>query len=134
MADDFCKEFTLQQEKYMPWRDYEGNAFLEHGGFWMQKQHIFLYPFYYIDYALAQICTFFFYAEMKKDRESAWARYLKLCKAGGTLGYFDLLHYVGIPVPFEMCIRDRQMAHRRQMLWHRRWRGRDLASLSGGCR
>ena len=26
---------------------------------------------------------------------------MKLCKAGGTLGYFDLLHYVGIPVPFE---------------------------------
>ena len=89
------------EKKYMPWRDYDGNAFLENGGFWMQKQHIFLYPFYYIDYALAQICTFFFYDEMKKDRESAWARYLKLCKAGGTLGYFDLLHYVGIPVPFE---------------------------------
>lgn len=89
------------EKKYMPWRDYDGNAFLENGGFWMQKQHIFLYPFYYIDYALAQICTFFFYDEMKKDRESAWTRYLKLCKAGGTLGYFDLLHYVGIPVPFE---------------------------------
>ena len=89
------------EKKYMPWRNYDGNAFLENGGFWMQKQHIFLYPFYYIDYALAQICTFFFYDEMKKDRESAWARYLKLCKAGGTLGYFDLLHYVGIPVPFE---------------------------------
>ena len=65
------------EKKYMPWRDYDGNAFLENGGFWMQKQHIFLYPFYYIDYALAQICTFFFYDEMKKDRESAWARYLK---------------------------------------------------------
>lgn len=33
------------EKKYMPWRDYDGNAFLENGGFWMQKQHIFLYPF-----------------------------------------------------------------------------------------
>ena len=89
------------EKKYMPWRDYDGNAFLENGGFWMQKQHIFLYPFYYIDYALAQICTFSLYDEMKHDRESAWARYLKLCRAGGTMGYFDLLHSVGIPVPFE---------------------------------
>ena len=38
---------------YLPWRDYDTNAFLSEGGFWMQKQHIFLYPFYYIDYALA---------------------------------------------------------------------------------
>ena len=26
---------------------------------------------------------------------------MKLCKAGGTKGYFDLLHDAGIPVPFE---------------------------------
>ena len=38
---------------------------------------------------------------MKRDRESAWARYLKLCRTGGTMGYFDLLHDAGIPVPFE---------------------------------
>ena len=89
------------EKKYMPWRDYDGNEFLEQGGFWMQKQHIFLYPFYYIDYALAQICTFFLYSEMKENREAAWNRYLKLCKAGGTMGYFDLLRYADIPIPFE---------------------------------
>lgn len=89
------------EQKYMPWRDYDGNAFLEGGGFWMQKQHIFLYPFYYIDYALAQVCAFSLYDEMKRDRAGAWARYMKLCKAGGTKGYFDLLRDAGIPVPFE---------------------------------
>ncbi|MBQ2668260.1 MAG: M3 family oligoendopeptidase [Clostridia bacterium] len=89
------------EKKYMPWRDYDGNEFLENGGFWMQKQHIFLYPFYYIDYALAQICTFSLYSEMKTDRSAAWSRYLNLCRAGGTKGYFDLLHDAGIPVPFE---------------------------------
>ena len=31
------------EKVYMPWRDYDGNAFLTGGGFWMQKQHIFLY-------------------------------------------------------------------------------------------
>ncbi len=89
------------ETEYMPWRDYDGNAFLEEGGFWMQKQHIFLYPFYYIDYALAQCCAFQLYDEMKTDRKAAWNRYLSLCRLGGTKGYFDLLRSVGLTVPFE---------------------------------
>ncbi len=89
------------EKAYMPWRDYDGNAFLEEGGFWMQKQHIFLYPFYYIDYALAQMGAFHYYGLMKTDRPKAWADYLKLCRAGGTKGYFDLLQEGGLPNPFE---------------------------------
>lgn len=100
-AEDRRAMWHALEQKYMPWRHYDGNAFLESGGFWMQKQHIFLYPFYYIDYALAQICAFSLYDEMKRDRESAWTRYLALCKAGGTKGYFDLLRDAGIPIPFE---------------------------------
>ena len=80
----------------MPWRDYDGNAFLTGGGFWMQKQHIFLYPFYYVDYAMAQIGAFEFYTKMKADRKAAWADYYKLCQAGGSMGYFKLLEYSGL--------------------------------------
>ena len=89
------------EQKYMPWRDYDGNAFLEEGGFWMQKQHIFLYPFYYIEYALAQICAFQYYGRMKEDRNAAWNDYLKLCKAGGTKGYFELLEIGNLLNPFK---------------------------------
>ena len=89
------------EQKYMPWRDYDGNAFMEEGGFWMQKQHIFLYPFYYIEYALAQICAFQYYSRMKEDRNSAWNDYLKLCKAGGTKGYFELLETGNLLNPFK---------------------------------
>ncbi len=85
---------------YLPWRDYDGNEFLEEGGFWMQKQHIFLYPFYYIDYALAQICAFQFFLKARRDRESAWESYLRLCRAGGSRGYFELLDYAGLDNPF----------------------------------
>ena len=89
------------EQKYMPWRDYDGNAFLEEGGFWMQKQHIFLYPFYYIEYALAQICAFQYYGRMKEDRSAAWEDYLRLCKAGGTKGYFELLGIGNLLNPFK---------------------------------
>lgn len=89
------------EKEYMPWRDYDGNAFLEEGGFWMQKQHIFMYPFYYIEYALAQICAFQFYLHMVEDQQAAWADYLRLCRAGGSLGYFDLLKLANLENPFE---------------------------------
>lgn len=79
------------EKVYMPWRDYDGNEFLENGGFWMQKQHIFLYPFYYVDYAMAQIGAFEFYTKMKENRTAAWEDYYNLCKAGGSKGYFELI-------------------------------------------
>ena len=89
------------EKAYMPWRDYDGEPFLEEGGFWMQKQHIFLYPFYYIDYALAQMGASYLYGLSKTDPEKAWKDYLTLLKAGGTKSYFELLSLAGIPNPFE---------------------------------
>ena len=58
---------------YMPWRDYDGNEFLEGGGFWMQKQHIFLYPFYYVDYAMAQMGAFERSEEHTSELQSQWS-------------------------------------------------------------
>ena len=89
------------EHKFMPWRSYDGIEFLEKGGFWMQKQHIFMYPFYYVDYALAMLCALQFYLRMRENRDQAWADYLKLCKLGGSLGYFDLLKAVDLKNPFE---------------------------------
>lgn len=89
------------EKTYLPWRDYDGNSFLEEGGFWMQKQHIFLYPFYYIDYALAQICAFQFFLKDREDHEKAWEDYLALCRRGGSMGYFDLLKSAKLMNPFE---------------------------------
>ena len=85
---------------YLPWRNYDGNEFLEKGGFWMQKQHIFMYPFYYIEYALAQLGAFEFHIKACENREAAWADYLALCRAGGSAGYFDLLKIAGLHNPF----------------------------------
>lgn len=67
----------------------------------MQKQHIFLFPFYYIDYALAQMGAFEFYGRMKENRQEAWKDYCRLCRAGGSRGYFDLLELSGLTSPFK---------------------------------
>ena len=100
-AADRRRTWREIEKAYMPWRDYDGEPFLEEGGFWMQKQHIFLYPFYYIDYALAQMGASYLYGLSKTDPEKAWKDYLTLLKAGGTKSYFELLSLAGIPNPFE---------------------------------
>ena len=99
------------EKAYMPWRDYDGEPFLEEGGFWMQKQHIFLYPFYYIDYALAQMCAFQYYGRMKEDRAAAWQDYLRLCRAGGTKGYFELLEVGNLLNPFHDGTVEKSVGH-----------------------
>ena len=100
-AADRRRTWREIEKAYMPWRDYDGEPFLEEGGFWMQKQHIFLYPFYYIDYALAQMGASYLYGLSKTDPEKAWKDYLTLLKAGGKGSYFELLSMAGIPNPFE---------------------------------
>ena len=99
------------EKTYMPWRDYDGEPFLESGGFWMQKLHIFLYPFYYIDYALAAMCAFQYYGRMKEDRSRAWQDYLRLCRAGGTKGYFELLEEGNLLNPFREGTVEKSVRH-----------------------
>ncbi len=89
------------EKAFMPWRDYDGVEFLEEGGFWMQKQHIFMYPFYYIDYALAQLSSFEIFGKSKINRETAWNDYVKLCALGGSKSYLELLKETNLTSPFE---------------------------------
>ncbi|MBP5686544.1 MAG: M3 family oligoendopeptidase, partial [Clostridia bacterium] len=97
---DWRRFWKETEQKYMPWRSYDGNEFLEGGGFWMQKQHIFLYPFYYVDYALAQLGAFALYRKNTEGGD-AWGDYLKLCGMGGMYGYFETLKEAGIPCPLK---------------------------------
>ncbi|MEM8909595.1 MAG: M3 family oligoendopeptidase, partial [Bacteroidota bacterium] len=95
------------EEKYLPNRDYDGNEYLEAGRFWQRQSHIFSTPFYYIDYTLAQICAFQFW---KRDREShseAWQNYLRLCQAGGSLSFLELIKLANLKSPFENgCVKS----------------------------
>ena len=89
------------EEKYLPQRDYNGNAYLEAGGFWQKQNHIFASPFYYIDYTLAQICAFQFWKKDRDNHQQAWADYVRLCKAGGSLSFLDLVKLADLKSPFD---------------------------------
>ena len=94
-------EWHKLEEKYMPWRKYDNDPFFERGGYWYHKLHIFLYPFYYINYTLTTMGAMEFKKRFEEDRETAWADYIKLCNAGGSLNYLSLLKVAGLSVPFE---------------------------------
>ncbi|MGV8147225.1 MAG: M3 family oligoendopeptidase [Alkaliphilus sp.] len=88
------------EKKYLPHIDYGDNEFLERGGFWFRQGHIFQNPFYYIDYTLAQISAFEFWDKTNIDRDKAWAEYLKLCKAGGSQPFLELVSLANLSNPF----------------------------------
>lgn len=95
------------EKKYLPHRDYEDNSYLEKGSYWHQQGHIFKNPFYYIDYTLAQLCAFQFWKKSNKNREETWEDYLRLCKAGGSRPFTELVEVAGLISPFARgCIQS----------------------------
>lgn len=95
------KVWSNLEKKYLPHRDYDGNEFLENGGFWQKQSHIFASPFYYIDYVLAQICAFQFWIRAKENKEEAWKDYLHLCRLGGKFSFLDLVKEANLESPFQ---------------------------------
>jgi len=89
------------EQTYLPHRDYDGNPHLEAGRLWQRQNHIFNSPFYYIDYALAQICALQFWTRNRQNPKRAWKDYVKLCKAGGSRSFLDLIKLANLKSPFE---------------------------------
>ncbi|MDX5476282.1 MAG: M3 family oligoendopeptidase [Bacillaceae bacterium] len=89
------------EKKYLPHIDYDGNEFLESGGFWQQQGHIYKVPFYYIDYTLAQICALQYWKKSQEDFDGAWKEYLHLCQLGGSKSFTELVDEAKLISPFE---------------------------------
>jgi M3 family oligoendopeptidase len=92
---------------YLPERRYENMPFAESGRFWQAQRHIFMSPFYYIDYCLAQTCALQFWRRGRADRDEAMTAYRKLCGLGGLKPFTDLVADVGLNSPFQAgCLAD----------------------------
>jgi M3 family oligoendopeptidase len=88
------------ERTYLPWRDYGDLPHLPLGGFWQFQRHIYLSPFYYIDYTLAQTCALQFWARATQDYPRAIADYLALCRRGGEAPFQELARSAGLVSPF----------------------------------
>ena len=89
------------ERKYRPWNDFDGLPFYGRGAGWQRQLHVYQYPFYYIDYCLAQIVSLQFFAAHLNDPKDAWQRYVALVKKGGGDTYAGLVKAAGFTVPFE---------------------------------
>ena len=115
------KERTLEwkklEAKYMPWRKYDkDDEFFNRGGMWYHKLHIFLYPFYYINYTLTTMGAMEFKKKDHENHEAAWEDYLRLCKCGGSMSYLETLRYANLAVPFEEGGVKRAMEYAKQVI------------------
>ncbi len=107
MTPEARKALWREKERtYMPYIDYEDDPFLERGGQWHKIMHIFVIPFYMIDYTLAQTCAFQYLIRRLEDSQKAWESYLELCKAGGERPFKALLKLAGLKSPFEGALEE----------------------------
>ena len=80
--------------------DFGDVDFYSNGRGWQRQLHIYLYPFYYIDYCLAQTAALEFWSLSQKDYKDAWQRYLRFVSFGGKKSFKELCVAAGIDDPF----------------------------------
>jgi M3 family oligoendopeptidase len=89
------------EKKYLPFKDYDDDSFMEKGTFWFRQGHIFGSPFYYIDYTLAQVLAFQYWVKSRENHQEAFQSYLELCRLGGSKSFVNLIEAVKLNNPFK---------------------------------
>ena len=93
--------FRTLEKRYLPYKDYDDDLFLNKGTFWYRQIHVFSDPFYYIDYTLAQVVAFYFWHAYRVDKEAALKTYLSVCRVGGSMTFSSILESHQLPLPFK---------------------------------
>ena len=99
-GDDRAEMWKECERLYLPHRNYAELPLYEGGRFWQRQRHIYLYPFYYIDYCLAQTVALQLWHGATIDRPGTMERYEELCRLGGSLAFTELLQKVDFRSPF----------------------------------
>lgn len=95
------------EKQYLPHKNYDEVPILEKGGWWLRQLHIFMDPFYYIDYTLAQVCALQFWNRFYNKDEKAFSDYHKICCIGGKYPFKKVVKLAGLTNPFEEgCLSD----------------------------
>ena len=97
---DRLEFWKTMEKKYLPWRTYEDMPEGSEGRVWQFQSHIYRTPFYYIDYALAQICALQFWVKSRENKEEAMKDYLHICEIGGSKTFLDIVKSGNLQSPF----------------------------------
>ena len=95
------------EKQFRPYIDFDNLPFYSRGAGWQRQLHIYQYPFYYIDYCMAQTVALQFFALFLNDKKEAWSKYLDFVKLGGTKTFVDLVRAVGLKAPLDSgCLKQ----------------------------
>ncbi|MCU0425103.1 MAG: M3 family oligoendopeptidase [Candidatus Kapabacteria bacterium] len=94
-------QWQAMERTYLPWRKYGNAPFNAAGALWQTQLHVYLYPFYYIDYALAQLCALQFWKRHQNKDTSALQDYIAICRIGGSKPFLEIVQAAHLQSPFE---------------------------------
>jgi M3 family oligoendopeptidase len=114
--EDRYTAWRVIEQKYLPHRSYDQLAFLDRGTFWVRQTHLFSVPFYYIDYALAQICAFQFWRMNSENHDKAWKNYVDICSIGGSVSFLEIVRRADLESPFEQGAFDKVVDYLKEWL------------------
>lgn len=98
------------QSKYMPGVDWTNREDLQKSR-WYAQLHIFRYPFYYIDYAIAETGAMQLALLDAADHDKALETYLELCRIGGTKSVLGIFGSADMRSPFDRSLMKELMDH-----------------------
>ncbi|MEM9951659.1 MAG: M3 family oligoendopeptidase [Chloroflexota bacterium] len=98
---DKCDEKWLELwHKYMQGVDWSGHEeYIKNR--WRRQLHIFIVPFYYIEYGLAQLGSVQVWANALKDQQTALDQYRAALELGGTVTLPELYKTAGAKLSFD---------------------------------
>ncbi|GMR09270.1 MAG: M3 family oligoendopeptidase [Anaerolineae bacterium] len=87
-------------DRFMPLVDWSGLEPEKKTG-WHRKLHLYLYPFYYVDYGLAQLGAVHIWRNATNDQSAAVKQYREALALGGTLPLVELYERAGAKLAFD---------------------------------
>ncbi len=99
--DERHQKWLEVENKFRPGIDHEEIPFYSRGAGWQRQLHIYHYPFYYIDYSMAQTMALQFFALSLKDWDKALQMYFDFVKLGGSKTFVDIIKSTGFDSPLE---------------------------------
>ena len=88
------------EERYQPGLDMDAVPYWK-ANRWHRQGHIFRRPFYYIDYAIAQLAAWQLWLDSLEAPEQTMERNLALCRMGGTKPLKAFMEAGGLNQPFD---------------------------------
>ncbi|HBR31727.1 MAG TPA: M3 family oligoendopeptidase [Clostridiales bacterium] len=95
------EEWSRLEKIYRPYMDFSDISFYNEGKLWQRQLHIFQFPFYYIDYCLAQTVALEYWAMSQENYDEAFKKYNDFVGGGGRYTFVELCKKGGVIPPFE---------------------------------